>query len=205
MKYLFLLLLASCGSRALVVGDSLAADRPTMDIQGWGTYLKLDGVNVINKAVGGKSSKSFYDGYWRDAYDGSYVKTVFLMFGANDIKPEEHRHTDPQTTYKEYLNKYIDEVTNDGREIVLITTLEYTYHNGCTSTHYLGDYAQAMREVAADRKVKLIDMNALIVSIMEADCFGAETVKLHAVNDPAHLSPYGAKFFAKRIAEEYLK
>lgn len=207
---LTLAILTSCGHTApksgtiLIIGDSIVATSGQQDTQGWGEHLQryLPAYTVTNGAIAGKSSKSYWDKYWAGAYTVTKPDIVFLQFGHNDSKPEAFRHTDPATTYKDYLRSYITAVRADKGTLILITPPERTEHTGCISDRILEPYVQAMREVAESDGVQLIDIWTTSVERLEADCFG-DSMKFYA--DKAHLTKAGAKFFAKLIAKDFLK
>ncbi|MBP5171581.1 MAG: pectin esterase [Bacteroidales bacterium] len=151
------------------IGDSTMADKP-LDLgnleRGWGQALRAcwDSRYVVvdNHALNGRSSKSFRDeGHWQPVYEkirpGDYV---LIQFGHNDQKPKEDRHTDPGTTYNEQLRQYIRETREKGGIPVLLTSMvrrKFGEDGKLTETH--GDYLQAVRDVAAEMKVTLIDHN----------------------------------------------
>ena len=73
--------------------------------QGWGGRLPgyfLPGVSFSNHAIGGRSSKSFYDEgrlstILLSIKPGDYL---FIQFGHNDGNADPKLHTDPFTSYK---------------------------------------------------------------------------------------------------------
>ena len=98
-----------------LIGDStMAWKNPNQEPEsGWGEGLKkfFDKAVVHNHAASGRSTKSFVsEKRWRSVLDsiqpGDYV---VIQFGHNDEKPDSFLHTDPFTTYKQYLKKFVDE------------------------------------------------------------------------------------------------
>jgi len=98
-----------------VAGDSTAATWPadTAPKAGWGQALPpfLDSrrVDVDNEALSGASSKSFVEVGLLDKILATIGPGDYLLisFGHNDEKTDD-RHTDPFTTYQQYLSMYID-------------------------------------------------------------------------------------------------
>ena len=103
------------------IGDSTMADynENTTFTRGWGEMFQEffnDDLQVINYARGGRSSRSFcQEGLWdkvkSNITPGDYV---FIQFAHNDEKEggvdgADGRGTAPWTTYKSYLEKYVDE------------------------------------------------------------------------------------------------
>jgi pectinesterase len=106
-----------------IAGDSTAATRDTSNNnqeRGWGQMLQdnfnENFVKVDNHARGGRSSKSFIDeGRWDEILKlmkkGDYA---IIQFGHNDGVEDEARHTDPKTTFIQYLTKYATDTLEHG-------------------------------------------------------------------------------------------
>ncbi|MCM3632745.1 rhamnogalacturonan acetylesterase [Paenibacillus camelliae] len=149
-----------------LAGDSTVTDpAPSrFPFSGWGQmlnyYFKHD-VVVANHAVGGRSSKSFIaegrlDGIMETMREGDFL---FIQFGHNDQKSDEERHTDPATTYPQYLKQYIEAARSVQATPVLLTSVHRRYfdQNGrLIDTHK--DYLEAVRQLAADEHIPLIDL-----------------------------------------------
>lgn len=147
------------GDSTVSIYDSSVAPRT-----GWGQVLG-DYMNkkvlVQNQATSGRSSKSFIDeGRLRKISDliekGDYL---FIQFGHNDNKPDKERHTEPFSSYKRYLKKYIQHARNKQAVPVLITPVQrrsFDENNIFKETH--GDYPLAMRQLAKQYEVPLIDL-----------------------------------------------
>ena len=206
------------------IGDSTCANK-TLEKgaleRGWGqalpSYLDSRYVVVDNHALNGRSSKSFRDeGHWQPVYDkiqkGDYV---FIQFGHNDQKPKEDRHTDPGTTYNENLRRYITETREKGGIPVLLTSMvrrKFDENGKLIETH--GDYLQAVRDVAAEMNVVLIDHNISSKQLVES--MGPEDSKKlymwvekdtnlalpNGREDDTHLRALGAKLMANLILDE---
>ncbi|PMC38692.1 rhamnogalacturonan acetylesterase [Bacillus sp. UMB0899] len=135
---------------------------------GWGQKLNEffhDSVVVHNLSVPGRSSKSFYEeGRFnivnKQLRQGDYL---LIQFGHNDAKKaDEKRHTDPYTTYKVYLKKYIDAAKEKGVTPILVTPVErrnFSVNGAIIDSH--GDYPLAMKQLAAEENVDLIDLTTM--------------------------------------------
>ena len=207
------------------IGDSTMAtyDENTSDIRGWGMMFQqffTPGVNVNNRGKNGASSKSFYleAPYWttvkQQIKSGDYV---IIQFAHNDeknggldggtdpsnpINGTDYRGTDPQTTYKFYLRKYVDETRALGATPILATSMCRKYFSNSAITrkglHDLGpdfslpdsdntyDYAEAMKEVAIEKGVKLIDLTTLTKNLVESYGDAAATAQLYVAADSTH-------------------
>jgi pectinesterase len=151
------------------IGDSTCANKTLEDQsleRGWGqalsSYFDERYVVVDNHAQNGRSSLSFFnEGRWKPIMDkikpGDYV---FIQFGHNDEKPDTARHTDPATTYKAMLARYVTDTRKKGGIPVLFTSIvrrKFDDKGELEETH--GAYLNAVRELAKELNVTLIDHN----------------------------------------------
>jgi pectinesterase len=153
-----------------VVGDSTASVYTT-DLyprMGWAQplpdYFTPACAQVRDKALSGRSSKSFYEeGAWTPIRNALRAGDfVLIQFGHNDEKSDDpERYTEPFTTYTQYLTRYIDEAQAKGASVILLTSIERNkWSQGkLSATH--GDYPEAVRRLAQARKLTLVDMTAL--------------------------------------------
>ena len=153
-----------------VIGDSTASVY-TSDLyprMGWAQplqeYYAPACATVQDKALSGRSSKSFYDeGDWTPLKNALRAgDAVIIQFGHNDEKSDDPtRYTDPFTTYEQYLTHYIDDTRAKGAMPILATSINRNdWSNGVLQdTH--GNYPVAMRQLAAAKQVALVDATAL--------------------------------------------
>ncbi|MFT3990657.1 MAG: rhamnogalacturonan acetylesterase [Luteolibacter sp.] len=209
-------------TRIVLVGDSTVASKT-----GWGdAFSKLlePEAECVNMGRGGRSSKSYRDeGWWGKALEAK-PDWVLIQFGHNDQPGKgPKRETDPKTTYRENLKRYITETRNIGAKPVLVTSLTRRNFNaqgkidpenlvtgsdnptGEAEKDYLNEYVEATRAVAKEMDVPLIDLNAR--SIGQLNQIGPEAAAAYnsKANDKTHLSPKGAEETAKLVAEEVRK
>ncbi|WP_150268854.1 rhamnogalacturonan acetylesterase [Paenibacillus tepidiphilus] len=159
-----------------LAGDSTVTDvgdEKGFPFSGWGQmlqyYFKHD-VAVANHAVGGRSSKSFIqegrlDAIMEEIAEGDYL---FIQFGHNDQKWDEARYTDPSTTYPEYLRQYIAVARSKKATPVLVTSMHRRYFDEAgklKDTH--GAYLEAVRQLAEEEGVPLIDLAAKSKALFE--------------------------------------
>jgi lysophospholipase L1-like esterase len=149
-----------------LAGDSTVTDSSEsgFPFSGWGqmlpAYFRHD-VAIANHAIGGRSSKSFIaegrlEAIASEIKEGDYL---FIQFGHNDQKTDEHRHTDPATTYPEHLRKYIDAARSVNAVPVLVTSVHRRFFEESgrlKDTHQA--YLDAVRQLAAEEDVHLIDL-----------------------------------------------
>jgi lysophospholipase L1-like esterase len=150
-----------------VAGDSTAATWPASRAPqtGWGQALPAflgRHVSVVNEALSGASSKSFVDLGLLDRIDAAIRPGDFLLisFGHNDEKPDVERHTDPFTTFQDYLRRYIAVARSHGAHPVLVTPVERRRFDAAgTATRSHGDYPAAMIQLGASARVPTIDLS----------------------------------------------
>jgi lysophospholipase L1-like esterase len=104
------------------VGDSTVNDEG-----GWGTGFRASfgpPVECLNLAKNGRSSKSFRDeGAWAPAL-AAKPSYVLIQFGHNDNPGKgPERETDPATTYRSNLARYVDESRGAGAIPILVTSI----------------------------------------------------------------------------------
>ncbi|WP_019834419.1 rhamnogalacturonan acetylesterase [Sphingomonas sp. PR090111-T3T-6A] len=196
-----------------LAGDSTVTDQPSEPAASWGQMLPAlldDKVAVANHAWSGETLKSFLtalrlDKLLSQAKQGDWL---LIQFGHNDQKTQwPQTFTDPVHTYPAYLKAYIAEARRRGITPVLVTPPERrNFGADGKLVGTLDDYVAAMRKVAADEHVALIDLNAASRAIYEA--LGPERAPL-AFNDggrdKTHNDNYGAWLLANAVAEQLAK
>ncbi|APO48101.1 GDSL family lipase [Paenibacillus xylanexedens] len=213
--------LANQTMTVFLAGDSTVTDQPESGYPycGWGQLLPAQfkhDVAVDNHAQSGRSSRSFIN-EGRLSAILERIKPedfLFIQFGHNDEKPDPERGTDPFTTYKEYLKKYIDAAREAKARPVLITPVHRRYFaddGTLTDTH--GDYIIAVRELAEEEDVPLIDLAERSRLLFEQA--GVEGTKddfmwvlpgeyvnfPSGVEDNTHFQERGARRLAQQVAE----
>ncbi len=188
-----------------LLGDSTVADQPREPYNSWGQMLTRffkPGVAVANHAQSGESLRSSLGARRLDKVlslmkPGDYL---FIQYGHNDQK-EKGEGVGAFTTYKASLKHYIDETRERGGIPVLITSMHRrTFDNEGKITDSHGDYDDAVREVAREGNVVLIDLHAMSKSFYEA--LGPEASKqAFAPNDNTHHNNYGSYQLAQCIVE----
>jgi Lysophospholipase L1 and related esterases len=149
-----------------IVGDSTAATKKPEGYPeaGWGETLHLffnDRVKISNHAQNGRSSRSFFNEgrlkpIMEEINEGDFL---LIQFGHNDEKDDEERHTDPDTSYKTHLMKYVDAARERGAFPILITPVNRRSfdENGLIINTHL-DYWKAVKALAESENVPIIDL-----------------------------------------------
>src|SRR3954452_15521716 len=161
----------------------LAGDSTVTDNAGWGKgFAKCltDDVELVNLSRGGRSSRSFIaEGSWKKVLDLK-PDYVLIQFGHNDQPGHgPDRETDPQTTYRQYMTQYVDEARAAGIKPVLVTPMSRRQWGTDGKIHStLAPNAAVLKQIAAEKKVPLIDLHARSIELYER--LGKE-----AVNKPS--------------------
>ena len=192
-----------------LAGDSTVTDQPYEPTASWGQMLPRffkPEVAVANHAESGETLKSFISGL-RLAKVLSQMKSgdyLFIQFGHNDEKNNwPQTYVEAHTTYQAYLRVFIAEARLRGATPVLVTSMQrrtFDAHGRITNTH--GDYPAAVREVAAETHVALIDLDRMSTTFYEA--LGPAWAPLAFNNqgkDPTHHDNYGAYELAKCVVQ----
>ena len=213
-----------------LIGDSTMASSDNPNTIGWGVpfpqFCDTTQVNVINKARGGRSTRTFnFEGLWETAKkefkEGDFV---FIQFGHNDagnIDKAKYRGslkgigdetqtivrdssiTETVHTYGWYLKKMIQETREKGAiPIVLSLTPRNEWPKGKVERR-TKTYVKWAKEVAIAEDAFFIDVNDLVAKRYEA--LGKEKVKAFFPQDHTHTNLEGATFTALTIAETLKK
>ena len=147
-----------------ICGDSTAASYKPEEapLVGWGQVLAecLPGVRVENRAVGGRSTKSFLaEGRLQKIETEIQPGDLLLIqFTHNDTSDLVWRHTDPWTSFYHNLEIYVDTARLHQARPVLMTPICRRYWREGTLLASHEDYPEVIRVLAAQRSVPLIDM-----------------------------------------------
>jgi len=206
-----------------LAGNSTVVDQSAEPWASWGQMIPAffaPGKAVIaNYAESGETLKSFKGAgrlqkIWSLAKKGDYL---LIEFAHNDQKPGGN-HLDPYTTYQQTLKEWIAEARKRGVFPILVTSVNRrSFDSSGHISNSLGDYPDAVRQLAKSEKVGLIDLNAQTKTLYEAMGvegsikafvhFAANTYPNQPkdVKDNTHFSSYGAYEIAKAAVEEIKK
>ena len=208
--------------RIFLMGDSTMADKPLYENpeRGWGQLLPQffdSNIEIKNYAVNGRSTKSFINEKRWDSIVNQLRKDdwVLIQFGHNDSKIEDStRYAAPQTTYKQNLQRFVNEARAKGANPILITPVvrrKFDANGKLVETH--GEYPSVVKAVAATMKVPLIDLNQSSKELLSKE--GVEDSKRmflwiepnqyktlpQGKKDDTHFSSYGASQMAALVCK----
>lgn len=204
-----------------LIGDSTCAAKSesARPETGWGEKLGQHfkkGVKVDNRALNGRSTKSFRDqGHW-DKILGTLRPGdfVFIQFGHNDQKESDpKRYSDPET-FGSNLKRYIEETRAKGAVPVLLTSIaRRKFDAKGKPAQTLRRYTSVTRRVAEQTGTPLIDMDVKTRALLEE--MGPEASKSIYLwakksdypnlkedkRDDTHLNAAGAEKYAQIVAD----
>jgi lysophospholipase L1-like esterase len=202
-----------------LAGNSTVVDQATEPYAAWGQmipqFFEPGKVAIANYAESGESLSSFKSGRRLEKIlsqmkPGDYL---FVEFAHNDMK-QKGEGIGPWTSYSESLRYFISECRKKGGNPVLVTSMHRRNFDSTGKVfNTLGDYPDAMRKVAADEKVPLIDLNNMSATLYEAwgpkgsekgfVIYPANTFpgQDNALLDNTHFNTYGAFQIARCIVQ----
>lgn len=196
---------------------------------GWGylvnEYFDENKMTVENHALGGMSSRTFYNRLWQDVLKG--IKKgdwVIIELGHNDNGPydkgrarasipgigketldvtiQETGVKETVYTYGEYMRKFIADVKAKGAHPILMSLtprLAYDDADSTIVTRVNKTFGLWAKQVAKKAKVPFIDLNDITAKKFEK--FGKEKTKYMFYGDRIHTSMFGARVNAESAIE----
>ena len=196
---------------------------------GWGSffheYFDEKRITVENHALGGTSSRTFYERLWPDVLSGIRKGDwVIIELGHNDNGPYDSgrarasipgigkdslnvviKETGEMKTvysYGEYMRRFVNDVKSRGAYPILmsLTPRNAWVDSDSTVIERVSDtFGLWARQVARKSKVPFVDLNE--ISSEKFEFFGKEKVKTLFYLDRIHTSEFGAKENAASAAE----
>ncbi len=195
---------------------------------GWGDklapYFDLSKINVVNKALGGRSSRTFItEGHWEDVLARLQPGDIVIMqFGHNDgSSPDEptrargslkgsgdesreienpimHRH---ETVYSFgwYMRKYVTDTRARGATPLICSPIPRQNWKEGHIARNKADYAGWSEDVAKALNVPFIDLNETIAA--KLDSLGEKAVEALYFGDHTHTSLPGAELNASCVVK----
>ncbi len=191
---------------------------------GWGSFFGEylnDQVVVENDAVGGLSSRTFYNNNWKNMLKairpGDYV---LIQFGHNDQAPlntgrargtldgtgdekqtvvmEKHGGPEDVYSYGHYIRMYVRQAKMRGAiPIVLSPTPQNSWSGENAIARFDEKFNKWCREVAEQEGVEFLDMNDLAAD--EYEKIGKAKAQADYFADSVHTTETGAKFHCEVI------
>lgn len=196
---------------------------------GWGyyapEYFDKDKITVENHALGGMSSRTFYNVLWKDVLEGVRPGDwVIIELGHNDNGPfdsgraratikgignevlpvviKETGVRDTVYSYGEYMRRYVREVKAKGAHPILFSLtprMAWDDKDSTKVTRVNKTFGLWARQVAEAEGVPFVDLNDITAKKFEK--FGKDKVKTMFYLDRIHTSAFGARVNAESAAQ----
>ena len=183
-----------------LAGDSTVTDQTKEPWTSWGQMLTCfftQEAAVANYAESGETLRAFV-GEKRLKKLLTQMKAgdyLFVQFAHNDMK----RGTPEEIGYADSLKQFIDEAHQRGAYPVLVTSMHRrSFDEDGKVIDTMQGFPDAMRAVAKEQKVPLIDLNAMSKALYEA--LGSEGSAIAFV-DGTHHNAYGAYEMARCVVQ----
>ena len=192
---------------------------------GWGyyahEYFDPNKITVENQALGGMSSRTFYNKLWEPVRQAIRPGDwVIISIGHNDNGPydsgrarasipgvgddtlqvtiKETGEQETVYTYGGYMRKYINDVrAQGGHPILMSLTPRNAYDDNGKIVRK--PHTQWLMQVAAEEGVPFVDLNE--ISARKLDTYGKWKTDYHFFLDKIHTSRFGAMMNARSAAE----
>ena len=199
---------AAAPLKIAIIGDSTVCNYPESEpTRGWGMYIQgyfKDTVQVVNLAKSGRSTKTFIkENLWAKTLEQK-PDFVLIQFGHNDSHAKDRPEaTDAATDYRDYLRRYVDESRAIGATPIFVTPMHRrNFDKDGNLTDVLHVYADAMKAVAAEKKVPVIDLHTssgkLFAKLGDVGC----VEMANKADDRTHFNEKGAKAMAELVMKE---
>ena len=213
--------------KLFILSDSIFAELPEAVVAKQGStgvgkvlpdYFDSSHLQIVNKAYCGESTKSFIDsGKLRAALSemssGDYA---LISFSHNDQKKGSSKYTPVEEdlrapyaegTYQRNLVRYVELIQAKGAIPFFVTAIpRYSLTADGTANETHGNYVIAMKKVAEELNIPVIDVNKF--GMEQLNLLKTEALKYYMAYDPnhstdkTHLNELGANWIASYIVEE---
>jgi lysophospholipase L1-like esterase len=212
-----------------LIGDSTVKNNDK-GLLGWGAPITdlfdPTKITVANRALGGRSSRTFYtEGLWdkvlADLKPGDFV---IMQFGHNDggsvdkgdrpraslkgngdetrdVTVEKTGNAETVHTYGWYLRKYVGDAKAKGTTAIVCSPIPRNIWKDDKVARASGDYGKWAAEAAKQTGAFFIDLNEIIAARYEKE--GQDKVKTEyfTAADHTHTTPAGAKVNAECVVD----
>jgi lysophospholipase L1-like esterase len=211
-----------------IVGDSTVKTAGKNGAYGWGeriaAYFDAARINIVNRAIGGRSSRTFLtEGRWSNV--AASLKPgdfVLIQFGHNDggrigdpamknrasgpgIGPETVEDSKPDGspetvhTFGWYMAKYVAEARAKGATVILCSPIPHRDRWQPGQERDFADFASWDEQVAQQGGALYIDLTMLITDGYRG--IGAQRVDSFFADARTHTNDAGARYNAARVID----
>jgi len=203
----------------ILVGDStLAPRKPEVKYGSWGDAMSSDlaeGWTIYNCALSGRTVKTIQEKKGKSAWEKALAKMqkgdfVIVQFGINDAAKKKLVEI-PE--FKAEFAKFADAIREKGATPVFcspVTAGKYGKDGKFSQTDTRVKYGNAIKEVAAEKKVEFVDMTTLTTEILKPlskddgqDLYVGKSKKDGKdILDTTHPNKKGASAFGKAFVKD---
>lgn len=116
---------------------------------------------VLNRARGGRSSKSYYENHWDDVkasvQEGDFV---FIQFGINDRAQDEERRAPTGGVFEGYMAHFAEETRELGATPIFVTTVRRNQWRDADQTEVSTDYIYEFDTSAMESRYQAVFNNS---------------------------------------------
>ena len=211
-----------------IIGDS-TVNNSEEGMKGWGNvigdYFDRSKINVVNRARGGRSSRTFYtEGLWDQV--ATEIKPgdfVLIQFGHNDGGPIDKekargslKGTSDETqevmveaigkreavhTYGWYLRKFISDTRSKRATAIVLSPVPRNIWKDGRVVRATDDYGKWAAESAKTGGALFIDLNEIVARRYEKDGEDKVGPQYFTTKDHTHTSPAGARVNAESVIQ----
>lgn len=182
--------------RVFLIGGSTMATFPdARPVVGWGQMLPhyfKHPEQVVNRAMSGRSTKSFIDqGFWAKTIADLRAGDFLIMcWGTNDSANDPARHTEPRKDFHANIERFIREIRAKGATPIIATSVaRRVWNEQGEFVEAPSDYVAVTREIATREKIPLMEMRGKTVALEKS--LGVEGSRaLHLYLAPGKSSYY---------------
>lgn len=211
-----------------LVGDSTVKSGGANGAIGWGErlspYFNSGKINVVNHAIGGRSSRTFYtEGRWQCVLEQLKAgDVVAIQFGHNDggrigdpamknrasgkgLGPETVEDTKPDGskeqvhTFGWYMAKYVADARAKGATVILLSPVPHK--DAWEQNRDFATFAAWDQEVAQKGGARFADLTMVISDGYRK--LGAQTVATYFADARTHTNEAGAVFNAQSVVAAF--
>ena len=188
-------LLVKPGDKIAFMGDSITAQGGYVRLAKFildANYPELKPV-IINTGVSGQKAENMEPRFEKDMKLADKPAFTFISVGINDVwhrvgAPHQQAVLD---TYKANVIKMVDKGQAAGAQVVLLTPTLIQEDVKNEGNIRLDMYVSAMKDIAAEKKCKIIDLHAMFINALKTKPTG-----LRITGDGVHMNTYGDAIMA---------
>jgi len=211
-----------------IIGDS-TVNNSDQGVQGWGNvigdYFDKSKINVVNRARGGRSSRTFYtEGLWDKVLaELSAGDFVLMQFGHNDggsldkdrargslkgtgeetqeVTIESTGKKEVVHTYGWYMRKFVSDAKAQGATPIVLSQVPRNIWKDGKVERVSDNYGRWAMETAKTENALFIDLNEITAEQFEKEGEAVVGPKYFTSKDHTHSSPAGARLNAESVVK----